>query len=115
MAQRNKPSPSKRKRLALRAASSPQAHASGAAGPGKTSSFPFPDKSTRSLDRFSRRDALAALALSLLAGVCYLPVMLWGGFVWDDFIWFRSQVVLEWSGLSTIWSWPSSIERERRY
>ena len=115
MAQRNKPRPSKRKRLALRAASSPRAHASGAAETGKTPSFPFPGEAAGFHNRFSRRDALAVLALALLVGVCYLPVMLWGGFVWDDFIWFRSQAVLEWSGLSTIWSWPSSIERERHF
>ena len=115
MAQRNKPRPNKRKRLALREASSSQAHASGAAEPGKTPSFPFPDESTRSLDRFSRRDVLAALALALLAGVCYLPAMLWGGFVWDDFIWYQSEAVLEWSGLGTIWSWPSRIHREVHY
>ena len=61
------------------------------------------------------RDAPVALALALLAGVCYLPAMLWGGFVWDDHIWYKSQAVLEWSGLDTIWSWPSSIEREKHY
>ena len=115
MAQRNKPRPSKRKRLALRAVSSPQAHASGAAETGKTPSFPFPGEAAGFHDRFSRRDALAALALALLAGVCYLPAMLWGGFVWDDFIWFQSQAVLEWSGLGAIWSWPSIIEGEEHY
>ena len=61
------------------------------------------------------RDAPVALALALLAGVCYLPAMLWGGFVWDDFIWFQSQAVLEWSGLGAIWSWPSIIEGEEHY
>ena len=35
--------------------------------------------------------------------------MLWGGLIWDDFIWSQSRAVLEWSGLSTIWSWPSRI------
>ena len=65
--------------------------------------------------RFSRRDALAVLALALLAGVCYLPAMLWGGLIWDDPIWSQSPAVLEWSGLSTIWSWPSLIEREKHY
>ena len=115
MALRNKPRPSKRKRLALRATSSPQAHASGTAETGKTPSFPFPGEAAGIPDRFSRRDAPAALALSLLVGVCYLPGMLWGGFVWDDHIWYKSQAVLEWSGLDTIWSWPSSIEREKHY
>ena len=115
MAQRNKTRPSKRKRLALRAPSLPQASASGAAGIGKTQSFPVPGEATRFFDGFSRRDALAVLALGLLAGVCYLPAMLWGGFVWDDHIWSQSRAVLEWSGLSTIWSWPSRIYQEAHY
>ena len=67
------------------------------------------------MGRFSRRDALAALALCLLASVCYLPAMLWGGFVWDDYIWYQSPAVLEWSGLGAIWSWPSIIEEEKHY
>ena len=41
--------------------------------------------------------------------------MLWGGLVWDDFIWSDSQAVQEWSGLGTIWSWPSLIEGEKHY
>jgi len=115
MAQRNKTRPGKRKRLALSAASSPQANTSGAAGTDKTQSSPVPRGSTRLFDRFSRRGALGALSLGLLAALCYLPAMLWGGFVWDDFIWFQSRAVLEWSGLGTIWSWPSRIYREVHY
>ena len=107
--------PSRRKRLALRADSSPQANAPGATGTGKTQSSPVPRESARLFDRFSRRGALAALALGLLAGVCYLPAMLWGGFAWDDPIWFQSRAVLEWSGLGDIWSWPSRIHREAHY
>ena len=97
------------------AASSPQANAPGPAGTEKTQSFPVPGQATRLLDRISRRDALAALVLSLLAGIFYLPAMLWGGFVWDDFIWFQSRAVLEWSGLGSIWSWPSRIVKEAHY
>ena len=41
--------------------------------------------------------------------------MLWGGLIWDDFIWSQSRAVLEWSGLSTLWSWPSRIEQEAHY
>ena len=115
MAQRKKTRPNLRKRLALRPASSPQAGASGAAGTGKKQSFPFPRESTRLFDRFSRRGALAVLALGLLTGVCYLPAMLWGGLIWDDHIWSQSRAVREWSGLSTIWSWPPRIEREAHY
>ena len=115
MAPRKKTKATQRKRSRSVPASSPQANAPGATGTGKTQSFPFPRESTRLFDRFSRRDALAALALGLLAGACYLPAMLWGGLIWDDFIWSQSRAVLEWSGLSTIWSWPSRIEREVHY
>ncbi|MDE2965789.1 MAG: hypothetical protein OXU26_17920, partial [Acidobacteriota bacterium] len=83
MAQRNKTRPNPRKRLALRGVSSPQAGASGADETGKTQSSPVPGRATRRFYRLSRREALAGLALGLLAGVCYLPAMLWGGFVWD--------------------------------
>ena len=112
---RKKTRPNRRKRLALRPASSTKSTASGVAEPGKSPASSVPGGATPPLDQFSRRDALAALALGLLAGVCYLPAMLWGGFVWDDHIWYKSQAVLEWSGLDTIWSWPSSIEREKHY
>ena len=115
MAQIKKTRPNRRKRLALRAPSLTQASASGAAGIGKTQSFPVPGEATRFFDGFSRRGALAALALGLLAGVCYLPAMLWGGLNWDDHIWSQSRAVREWSGLSTIWSWPTRIEGEVHY
>ena len=115
MAGRKKTRPNRRQRLALRPASSPQASGSDAAGIGKTQPSPAPRVATRFFDGFSRRDALGVLALGLLAGVCYLPAMLWGGLIWDDPIWSRSQAVLEWSGLGTIWSWPSLIEREKHY
>ena len=110
MAQRKKPR--RRERLAAESVSLPQA---GAAGIGKTQPSPVPRLATGVFDGFSRQDALAALALALLAGVCYLPAMLWGGLIWDDRIWSQSQAVLEWSGLGTIWSWPSLIEHEKHY
>ena len=115
MAEKKKTRPNRRKRLALRLNSSPQANASAVAKPGKTPASSGPGEATHSFDRFSHRDALAALSLCLLAAGCYLPAMLWGGFVWDDYIWYQSRAVLEWSGLSTIWTWPSVIERERHY
>ena len=92
-----------------------QSSASGAAGTGKTQPAPVPRLATGVFDRFSRRDALAILALTLLVGTCYLPAMLWGGLIWDDTIWSQSQAVVEWSGLGTIWSWPSLIDREKHY
>ncbi len=107
--------PSKRKRLALRETSSSQATAPGPAETGNTPSSPAAGLATRFFDRFSRRGALAGLALGLLTGICYLPAMLWGGFVWDDFIWYQSRAVLNWSGLGDIWAWPSRIVKEGHY
>ena len=53
----------------------------------------------------SRQDALALVALGLLVVVCYLPAMLWGGFVWDDEILTSAQAVQDgWSGLWRLWS-----------
>ena len=115
MAEKKKTRPNRRKRLASRPDSSPQADSSAVAGPGKAPASSVPGEGTRGFDRFSRRGVLAALALCLLTGVCYLPAMLWGGFIWDDPIWYQSRAVLEWSGLGAIWSWPSSIEEERHY
>ena len=53
---------------------------------------------------YSRPDVLALLVLGLLVVVCYLPAMLWGGFVWDDSIFTSSQTVQDWSGLWRLWS-----------
>ena len=115
MAEKKKTRPSKHKRLASRAASSPRASAPGAAETGKSQSSPIPGQATRFFDRFRSRDAQAALALGLLAGLCYLPAMLWGGFVWDDSIWLQSRAVAEWSGLGDIWAWPPRIYQEAHY
>ena len=115
MTEKKRTRPGKRKRLASRAALSPPAGASGETATGKTPSLPVPDEGARLADRFRRREALVALVLCLLAAVFYLPAMLWGGFVWDDFIWYQSRAILEWSGLGTIWSWPSRIEKEQHY
>ena len=93
----------------------PQASSSGATEAGKAQSSPVSHNVTRFLARFSRRGTLAALALGLLAAVCYLPAMLWGGLIWDDFIWAQSKAVLAWDGLGTIWSRPSRIHREAHY
>ena len=115
MARRKNTRPNQRKRLRSGPASKPQASASGAAGTGKQPSLPFPGGTTRFIDRFSHRDPLAALALGLLASVCYLPAMLWGGLIWDDQLWSDSHAVREWSGLGAIWSWPTRIEGEAHY
>ncbi|MXZ35035.1 MAG: tetratricopeptide repeat protein [Acidobacteria bacterium] len=112
---RKKPRPSKQKRLAGEPASSTQAITAGAAGTGETRSFSLPLVGSRFFDRFSRREAPALLALTLLVGICYLPAMLRGGLIWDDFIWSQSPAVLEWSGLGAIWSWPPQIEGEKHY
>ena len=110
MVRRKKSKGTGRRRFRLEAASSPQAGASGAAGSGKKRSFVFPDGRTGFIERFSGREGLAGLALVLLAAACYLPAMLWGGLIWDDFLWSQSRAVREWSGLDTIWAWPSRME-----
>ena len=115
MAQRKRARPNQRKRLCSGPASSPQPSPSGASGSGKQPSLPLPGGTTRFIERFSRRGALAALALGLSTGICYLPAMLWGGFVWDDQLWSQSNAVREWSGLGAIWAWPTRIEGEAHY
>ena len=115
MAEKKTTRPNRRKRSASRPASSTRSSASAATEPGTTPASSAPGEATRFLDRFSRRGAPAVLVLGLLAGVCYLPAMLWGGLVWDDDIWSQSQAIQEWSGLGTIWSWPSRIHREVHY
>ena len=64
---------------------------------------------------YSRSDALALVALGLLVVVCYLPAMLWGGFVWDDSILTDAKPVQDVSGLWQIWFSPSAIEGEGHY
>ena len=64
---------------------------------------------------YSRQDLLAFLALGLLVVVCYLPVMLWSGFVWDDIDFVKSEPVRDVSGLGQIWFSPSAIEGEGHY
>ena len=64
---------------------------------------------------YSRQDVLALLALGLLVVVCYLPAMLWGGFVWDDSILTDAKSVQDVSGLWQIWFSPSAIEGEGHY
>ena len=64
---------------------------------------------------YSRPDVLALLALGLLVVVCYLPAMLWGGFVWDDNPCIKVDPVRDVSGLWQIWFSPSDIEGEKHY
>ena len=58
---------------------------------------------------------LALVALGLLVVVSYLPAMLWGGFVWDDIDFVKSDPVRDVSGLWQIWFSPSDIEGEGHY
>ena len=60
-------------------------------------------------------NALAFLALGLLAAVPYLPAMLWGGFVWDDNLYIKVDPVRDVSGLWQIWFSPSELGREDHY
>ena len=55
------------------------------------------------------------LALIGLVVACYLPAMLWGGFVWDDRIITNAEPVQEVSGLWQIWFSPSAIGEEGHY
>ena len=56
------------------------------------------------------------LALGLLVGVCYLPAMLWGGFVWDDRVFTEAEPVRAGvDGLWRIWFSPSDITSEGHY
>ena len=64
---------------------------------------------------FSRQDVLALVALGLLVVVCYLPAMLWGGFVWDDDLCIEVDPVRDVSGLWQIWFAPSALEEEGHY
>ena len=65
--------------------------------------------------RFTRQNILPILALGLLVIVCYLPAMLWGGFVWDDRIFTDAEPVRDVSGLWQIWFSPSAIGEEGHY
>ena len=64
---------------------------------------------------YSWQDVLSLVVLGLLVVVCYLPAMLWGGFVWDDNIYIKVDPVRDVSGLWQIWFSPSTIEEERHY
>ena len=64
---------------------------------------------------YSRQDVLALVALCLMVIISYLPAMLWGGFVWDDNIFIKSDPVREVSGLWQIWFSPGDIEDEDHY
>ena len=65
--------------------------------------------------RFTQQDILLILALGVLVVVSYLPAMLWGGFVWDDIDFVKSEPVRDVSGLWQIWFSPSDIEGEHHY
>ena len=64
---------------------------------------------------YLRQDALALFTLGLLVSVCYLPAMLWGGFVWDDDLCIKVDPVRDVSGLWQIWFSPSALEEEHHY
>ena len=61
---------------------------------------------------FSPRGLLGILVLGMLVVGSYWPVMLYGGFVWDDvsFIVENSAIPMGWSGLRRIWFVPSEIK-----
>ena len=63
---------------------------------------------------FSRRDALASLALGLMVAAVYFPA-LWGDFVWDDVILVEEPAVRKGTGLWSIWFQPWTMDRENHY
>ena len=64
----------------------------------------------------TRRHVWGGLALGLAVGVCYLPAMLWGGFVWDDRVFTEAEPVRDGiGGLWRIWFSPSDITSEGHY
>ena len=53
--------------------------------------------------------------LVLLAVVVYTPALLFGGFVWDDWIFVTEPLVRRLDGIISIWLSPSEIARENHY
>ena len=53
--------------------------------------------------------------LALLAVVVYTPALLFGGFVWDDWIFVTEPLVRRLDGIVSIWLSPSEIPRENHY
>ena len=80
-----------------------------------TQTAPLDWKALLSTPRVSRRDALLALAIAAMSVVAYLPAILWGGFVWDDVLIFRSEVITTWPGIWDAWFSPGSINNEAHY
>ena len=67
-----------------------------------------------SLFTLSRRDTLAAIGLTLLVTIIYVPALS-GDFVWDDVIFAEEPVIHRWSGLWNIWFSPADISSEGHY
>lgn len=53
--------------------------------------------------------------LALLAVVAYIPALLFGGFVWDDWIFVTEPLVRRLDGIVSIWLSPAEIRREDHY
>ena len=53
--------------------------------------------------------------LVLLAVVVYTPALLFGGFVWDDWIFVTEPLVRRLDGIVSIWLSPAEIGRENHY
>ncbi len=53
--------------------------------------------------------------LALLAVVVYTPALLFGGFVWDDWIFVTEPLVRRLDGIASIWLSPSEIRGENHY
>ena len=60
-------------------------------------------------------DGRKGRGLVLLAVVVYTPALVFGGFVWDDWIFVTEPLVRRLDGMVSIWLSPSEILREHHY
>ena len=60
-------------------------------------------------------DGRKGRGLVLLAVVVYTPALVFGGFVWDDWIFVTEPLVRRLDGIVSIWLSPSEILREHHY
>ena len=59
---------------------------------------------------YTPQDGRAAGVLALLVVGCFLPSILWGGFVWDDNVYLVGvEPISTWSGLWQIWGSPATL------
>ena len=79
----------------------------------KSGAQPQPPADARAFGRWLPLLGFAALAAITVAA--YLPVLLHGGFVWDDRAFLSAAPVIDWDGLRRIWFSPADIAAEGHY